>query len=471
MRRVGCRGAVQGIAIALLLWLTVACGARSPRPVILIVVDTLRADHLGFAGYERPISPSLDRYVQQGAVFDNAFSSTCWTLPALGTLLTGYLPTRHSAGTIVARNSLLPPVGYLKRIESHMQRMFLRLDGSLATLADRFKQEGYDTGAIINNAFLNARFGVASGFDMYDYAPMKGKRIRDADETVDLALSWIDERPRDRFFLMLHFMDPHMPYNAPEPFAGMFTGDVENRSELQELNHEALREVFRSGSETARQFHVGAYDEEIAFVDHELGRFFDNLQSRGLWDDAMIVFTSDHGEEFNEHGKFEHGHSMVNELVKIPLVVWGPGIRVGRYEAPVSLADLPTTILDAAGFAIADDLHGISLWEGLTKGAEIPTNRPIIAEKVLYGKEKKAVIRWPYKAIFDEAAGGTRVLFDLRTDPGERHDLSSERSDVLGLMWGELEQQLAAARPPDEAQEATLDRDTLERLRDLGYIR
>jgi arylsulfatase A-like enzyme len=226
-----------------------------------------------------------------------------------------------------------------------------------------------------------------------------------------------------------------------------------------------------------RDFISAAYDEEIAYVDAEVGRLLDGLQQRGVLDRSLVALTSDHGEELFEHDGFEHGHTMYDEVLRVPLILWGSQVAPGRESIPVSLLDLAPTILDAAGVAApardaatATDggLPGLSLFDAAR--AAWPQQRVVIGERLLYGPETKAIVRWPYKAIL-EIDSGKAMLFDLTADPGERNDLAAQRPEELGALLGELAERLAEAQALGVAPGADIDEDLLRRLRALGYIR
>lgn len=451
-----------------------ACGtveSTSP-PVILVVVDTLRADHLEPYGYEQPTSPRLDEWSGTAAIFDRAFTTSPWTLPAFGSLYTGEIPTRHAAGIIVRGASELPPREEMDRVISLRGERFVALDPSTPTLAERLVELGYATGAVINNPFLAPRFGMDRGFDSYDYRDEVGKDERVAAESVDRALEWIDHNGSGPFFLVLHLIDPHMPYAAPEPFRGRFGtvhadvfGLPRTEDDFFDLREE-VQEGTRHAAEAAA-LHRAAYDEEIAYVDHELDRFFRALDDRGILDDSLTILTSDHGEEFHEHGWFEHGHSVYDELLRVPLLVWGPEVQPGRVDEPVSLVDLAPTILQAAGATVPPG-PGTSLVPVLQQRTPLPP-RLLFAERTLYGAEQKAMIQWPLKAIW--RADGEDALYHLEADPGETADISAAKQEVVSLLVDRLREAVRAAGRRADVQQVELDPATLERLKALGYLR
>jgi arylsulfatase A-like enzyme len=328
---------------------------------------------------------------------------------------------------------------------------------------------GYPTQAIAGNPNLHPRFGIARGFDGYDYRAGGMDRIRRADVIVDRSLAWIAARHGAPFFLFIHFFDPHMNYDPPPPMRGRFT-DALPHGRLSLPFAESAR--IRAGrlwlSADEQEFVRAAYDEEIAFVDLQLGRLFAALQASGMLDRALVLFTADHGEELWDHNGFEHGHTLYEELLHVPLVVWGPGVRAGRIDTPVSLIDLAPTILTAVGAPPLSESPGVSLWPLLTDGAA-PSARVLLAERPRYGPDRSAVIRWPYKAVVD-LEGGPPLLFDLADDPGEQVNLSAKYPAITASLRAAISQQVAARRTRPTPGAATLDSATRERLRALGYL-
>jgi len=435
MRRVVCA--------ALLLTATACVPGCSggPDSAVIIVVDTLRADHLGFYGYARATSPELDARAGHGLVFERAYSTSPWTLPAFGSLLTGHIPSEHFAGL---------------RLSTDGTAKFSPLSPALPTLAELLGIRYWATGAVVNNPFLQEETGIARGFDTYDY----GTARRRADEAVDAALEWLAGRGEQRFLLLLHLFDPHLPYNAPPPFRERFTGPRPPGEPRLDLD--AIRDVLSRGEKIDVEFLRNAYDEEIAFVDHELGRFFGELEARGLLRRTLVVLTSDHGEEFFEHGEFEHGHSVFDEVVRVPLAIWGPGVDPGRAEGPVSLRDIPATVLHALDVAAPPGFPGRSL---LSRG----DSETIVAEHTLYGRERKAAVAWPWKLHWMKG-GQELALFDLAADPAERTNLWAERKAEAQPLFDALSAIAAQGANALEHAGVEIDPETRERLRELGYL-
>jgi arylsulfatase A-like enzyme len=458
--------------------------------VIVVVIDTLRADHMGLYGYEQhPTTPHLDARAGSAAVFERAFSTAPWTLPAIGSLFTGQLPGRHAAGARFASiadayAAADPSSGLAAQLVDHGERLFFRLGDSFPTLAQRFAGASYETAAIVNNTFLAPDFGLDRGFATYDYDAETPER-RAADAT-DRALAWLGEQPPGErpLFLFVHYFDPHMRYAAPPPFLGRFSRALAgDELELPLDDHEPLRAVIRPRADGWQHYlalEEALYDEEIAYVDQQLERLFDALEARGFFEHGYLLVTSDHGEEFQDHGGMEHGHTLYSELLRVPLLAWGPEIVAGRYPLPVSLVDVMPTLLEAARLPAEPDIEGVSLWQALTEGpataraSALPFDRPLFAESPLYGDEKKTVTRWPWKLLAD-LDDKVEVIFDFEADPGENAprelgDLDAEGQDRLLSMLAILQEMMLRTNP-DAGEGASLSEATLRRLRELGYIR
>jgi arylsulfatase A-like enzyme len=441
---------------ALAFWLAVGCRPAPPvsGPAVLIAVDTLRPDHLGYYGYDLPTSPQLDAWMGSGRVYERAFATSSWTLPSVASMFTGQLQARHGAG---------------KRTRRGGKRSFTRLDAGVPTLAEIFREHGYATGAIVANAALAPVFGLERGFDTYDYVPATTRHTRRADATVRRALAWIDQLEGRPFFLMIHFFDPHMSYDAPPPHRGRFSAGHRSKLALPVTDLAKIRTGAPALDEGDRRFIAAAYDEEIAFVDQQLGILLAGLERRGVLERGIISLTSDHGEEFFEHGGFEHGHAMWQEVLLLPLVFWGRGVTPGRESAPVSLVDLAPTFLEASGIVPPEELEGVSLWRNLSEAAEVPA-RTLYAEGHLYGPKQKTAIRWPYKVVWNPRTK-ERQLWNLERDPGENADTTAADADLADELAEALLAHLRAARERrGDTTAPELDATTRESLRALGYV-
>jgi arylsulfatase A-like enzyme len=436
---------------------------RPQLSVVLIVIDTLRADHLGLYGYSRTTSPSLDQWGGKGVVFEQAHASSPWTLPSFGSIYTGQLPSQHRAGMTISGD----PADQTGRVVGE-KRVFSGLDPGLPTLAEVLRDHGYETAAVVNNVYLHPMFGVARGFQDYDYVPGSEDDFRPASVVVDRALAWVDAHGGTPFFLLIHLMDPHMNYNAPPPFRGRFTGAYKSAFSLPVHDTKAIRERAASMPQEDRMFITAAYDEEVAFADHHLGRLLEGFEQRHLLAHAVVVLTADHGEELFDHNGFTHGHTMYEELLHVPLMVWAPGARPARLSEPVELVDVDPTILQAVGLRPPTGLAGISLWPAITRHTPLAP-RPLYAENTCIGPERKAIIQWPYKLVFTDD-GSPLQLFDLTADAEERSEVNSAQPDVRRRLLAQLQHAFAPAEAAKLPEPVQLDVGTRERLRALGYL-
>lgn len=435
------------VALALVAAGVGACSsaAAPQRPVVIIVIDTLRADHMSAYGYARTTTPRLDELARSGSVFEHAFSTAAWTLPGVTSILTGQWPSVHGAG--------------IGRDEG-----FSRADAAVPALAEVLTPAGYSAGAIVNAGYLHPGFGFDRGFDLYDYASGNDEQIRRADVSVDRALEWVEEHRDEPFFLLFHVFDVHRHYDAPEPVRGTFTDAYRDRYGDSLATLESRIQAERDSD---LDFHVAAYDEEILFVDGQIGRLVDGLRDKQVWDDSLVVVTADHGEAFREHGALAHGSSLHNEVMRVPLVVWGPGVPATRWPDPVSTVDIFPTVTQFAAIEAAPAAAGVSLWP-LFGGGELP-ERVLFAENIMYQTNLSAVVSWPLKLIRDFKHNGL-LLYDLARDPGETVDLLEGADKATIRLARELRQYARALRDGDAGQAVTLDEDLVKDLRALGYV-
>ena len=411
------------IAAVLLLALTAGCERETPRLNVLIIgVDTLCPDHLGCYGYGRGTSPEIDALASRGVLFENVISHSPWTLPSFATVFTSLYPTQHGASALNSQ---------------------LRTDHP--TLAMMLLKRGYSTAAIINAPFLRPEFKLDRGFEFYDYKPPFADRL--ADGTTTDALAWIDGHMGEPFFMFVHYFDPHLPYRPPPPYDTRFypdyAGDLTASFDLnlfpraRATNFETMKSLTAEDWDYIRAL----YDGEIAFTDRAVGRLIAGLDERGLTDNTLIVFLSDHGEEFFEHQGFEHGHTLYDELIKVPLIVSLPG-RVperARVTEHARLVDIAPTILDFLGIDCADHLEGVSLKPMIDGGETCGGGRGLLpagigfSESMLYGTERKCVVAYPWKCIYD-IVSGEHLLFNLNADPDENENLADTNPEALGAV-------------------------------------
>jgi arylsulfatase A-like enzyme len=495
------RAIVGSLAQAAALLAAQGCGPpplAPPRHVVIVSLDTLRADHLGTYGSEVP-TPNIDAVATEGIVFETADTASTMTLPSHTSLFTGNWPATHG----VVRN------GWLVHRDNRM-------------LPEVLREVGFRTIGISAAVALSEQLGFPQGFDVWNQDPetfenhvVANEEARRAEQITDAAIAEIDGAPFERVFLFVHYVDPHLPYDPPEPWRSQFgpvpeglrgswevveqarkrrrsTGDGRRIRLTAEDFRSFRREPFGNDLDLAR-----LYQGEVAYLDHHVGRLLAALRERGILDDAVLVITSDHGETFWEHGDaWSHGLATYQTTVAIPLIVRLPGARLSgtRIEAPVSNVDVAPTLLALLGLPPPGPIEGRSLLP-LLQGREAGP-RPMFSEGPVpdgslertarfWANERKPqsvrIGRWKYVRV---PYAQLEELYDLETDPNEERDLllvptpeARVRADELAA---ELDRRLAAAKPlpseyfprrqagddPDAAARRAME----ERLRALGYV-
>ncbi len=452
-------------ALATLHFLALGCspgGDRdSPfeerRSIVLIVIDTLRADHLSLHGYHLPTSPGLDRLGETSVVFDHCLASCSWTKPSTATILTGLDPTRHGA---------------------HGMR---GVSDEAVLLAEKLAERGFRTAAFSGNPYVSEQFGMAQGFDTFRESGVNAPRdYPDVQVLLDEARAWLAEASAEPYFLYLHVMNVHGPYRAPREYRDRFLdgpegGDLPFQGELwTAVSGPGRRERPEVPAADLADL-VAQYDGAIAYTDECLTRFLDEMRGTGALDDAVLVVTSDHGEELMDHGGLGHRRTLYGEVVNVPLIIHD-GANAGRIATPVGLVDVAATILElAAGEEepFGDGLSLVPLMEGAPPPARIV---PLMAH-LQEGPSGTArlVQDWPWRRldIRREYTGRSRLaeLYDVTTDPGELHDRSGEEPETLDRLRAIEEAALAAleGRALDAGADVAADDELRERLNALGY--
>ena len=381
-----------------------AAAADPPRPnVIVFLVDTLRADHLGVYGYDRDTSPVLDRWASGSTVFDNTYAPSSWTKPSMVTLFSGLDAISHGA-------------------EDRLDR----IPADVPLLAERLKALGYSTFGAVTNPNVLAHWGFDRGFDVYRDLDSAGNGTP-ANRVTEFVEEHLDRLEQSQpFFLYLHVVDPHFPYQPPPPFDSRFP-----RSRAVPAN-----------------MSVGRYDGEIAFVDAQFGRITELLGQRGLNDRSMTIFTSDHGEELWERGRLGHGSTLYEEVVRVPLLIRFPQGRFAgiRVAARTSLTDVFPTVLHALGESPGERLDGRDL-APLIQGSVTDT-----AERDLFlslrtsgqgGHRVRGVLSGPFKYLKRTRPEANEALFDLVRDPTESKDISADEQPLQARLAKSLNAHLA----------------------------
>ena len=469
------------------------------RPnVLLVVMDTTRVDHLSCYGYPRNTTPHLDRFAEEGIVFEQATAAAPWTLPSHASLFTGLLPSQHRADW------------------THQ-----RLDDRLVTLAELLREHGYQTAGFSNNGWIGRALNFDQGFD-YFVETWEGnqlvsrlalvgiarklermlRRAAGPSERSDRANAartnreirrWLDtardaQRP---FFLFVNYLEPHFPYEPPEPYRSRFVQPAHQRV-ARKLNPSAFTRLAPpvQFDATVQATLTDLYDGEIAYLDMRVGELLEGLTARQLLDQTVVIVTSDHGENLGDHAIFEHQFCVYETLVHVPLILRYPrrfpaGIRVAE---PVSLVDVMPTLVKLLGLE-AQTVEAASpgrSWVG--SGLAVPPDRTILAEYApplprlkdyrrrnqalderYFTRRLKSLKHGHFKFIW--ASDGRHELYDVSQDPGESQNLTQTLPDTAREREAELHQLLAAVQPvgtPEDVQ--PLDEATRQQLRALGYL-
>jgi arylsulfatase A-like enzyme len=412
-----------------------------PPNVFVYLVDTLRRDHVGCYGYSRPITPRLDAFRRDAILYAGALAPTSWTRPSVGSLMTGLPPRVH--GAIRGDDALAP---------------------GARTLAQILGGAGYHTAAVVANGHVSATFGFSRGFDHFVET--------DATAATDVnrkAFHWLDEMVRAApLFLYAHVIEPHDPYDPPPIFRRRFAPHVRTPGAGSVEQLAGLTAAPGPVSPTLRGELVDLYDAEIAAADDAFGAFLDALRERGLYDDALVVFCADHGEELEDHGRWLHGATLYEEVLQVPLLVKLPRGRLGGTvrEGLVQHVDLFTSILAEAGAGEADPERDVFA-SPLAGGTERCLYYSLDAEPHHAGAIRCG--RW--KLIREEGNEAQTHLYDLRDDPSEsrdRADAEPERARLLlALLRARERSETRAALPRARAD---VDPELRERLRALGYV-
>ncbi|MBD3368964.1 sulfatase-like hydrolase/transferase [Candidatus Fermentibacteria bacterium] len=424
-----------------------SCGISEKKPnVLLVLIDTLRADHLGCYGYHRDTSPVIDSLASAGITFRRVQAQNSWTLPAMSSIMTGLTHRMHQAG--------------------FWGKNMCGIDPSLPHLPQELSEAGYETGAFFNVVFMSEAFGFHRGFEHFDCNSSVGKTLsRDAATTVDEAIAWLENRdePSQPFFLAVHFYDPHLTYDPPYPFnalyadttyTGFFNNEWGGRNDVADVNRG------RVGIDSTDVEHlVNLYDGEIAFTDHSLGRLFDYLRSSGISENTLVVLAADHGEEFFEHEGLSHGHTLYQEVLYVPLIIAGPGIPSGRQDTIlVGQIDVFPTIMAYCGLRAPDVIEGHNVL------AELPADRELPSSLILSSGPRVTVRRHDRKVHWIQKSDAA-FMFDLASDP-----LEQEQLDYVDTTLVEAVKWHWSTPPIGHPDPVSLDEPGVRALRDLGYL-
>ena len=450
-----------------------SCGAGTPNPdgrpnLLLITVDTLRADHLGMYGYERPTSPNIDRWFGDSIVFQRAYSTDASTPTSIVSILTGQHPQNHG-----------------------VRLFFQRIPDRTKTVSGHLRVAGYEAAAVVSNVVLTEEaIGLAVRFDHYDdYVdePVTIRQVweRNARRTTDAALEWLESRNEKKpFFLWVHYIDPHGPYEPPPDKPITFKHDA---SQSVPVDRERMTYYDLDPKSADAYDYVDRYDEEIAYCDREIGRLLDRFGKSGLDSHTVMFFTADHGEGMIEHEWwFSHQYHVHEPIVRVPLAIRTPDKKSASVDYVTSLIDLAPTFLSVAGLPQSDEMDGRSLLDA--SGMRDPQSCEAFSEGSPYDalSQMRARItaneKWVVQVSRQTGTIQDKWRLRLDSDPGETQRLEWGNDDEGSARFLEM-----VARDPDPAGVPTeyaagtgilapkvnpnIGQDALEKLRALGYVR
>lgn len=446
-----------------------------PRRIFLLTVDTLRADHTSLYGYARQTTPRLDAVAPSGVVFADAVAQWPKTGASFASMFTGRYP----------------------QTTGMMQKAALRIPTRYLTLPELLHGAGYRTGAVVSNAVLGKSLGWDRGFDEYlqtwgpgDFPadPALFRTLVHAPRVNELALPLLDRHAKDeKLFVWVHYTDPHAPYVLPEGVANPFVGDAhfaDGQRQPRELVPKRVARAYRLGEQLERRYYVAQYDANVRLADQYFGELLDHARKLGMLEDALVVFTADHGESLGEHGSwFEHGPLPYNTTARVPLVIFGSSVAAGRrVERPVELVDLYPTLRDLA--APKREVHGL---EGHSLVRWLAARPPgaAAASEFRYSYSEAGERPHYFRSVQDGAwklvegfgrHGARRAatprgweLYDLAADPGETTNLATTKTAELRRMRAALLRWARTGAERGPRDQGAVDEDAERALHALGY--
>lgn len=437
--------------------------------VVLISLDTTRADHLSCYGYDRPTTPHLDSLADEGLLFEHCVAVSNYTLPTHASMLTGLYAEAHGARLLLPEECGNFDPGAPGGV----------LADACITLAEALSQHGYRTGAVLaNHGFLHPRYQLDQGFDHYDArAGSVHYAYRPAAEITQEAIAWLQRAPDRPFFLFLNYMDPHHPYNPPPPYAQRFVG---GDSEAWQPRSEAyFREIIvdvtlkgKSIPDELAQWLTDRYDGELAYMDAAVGRLIQWLREQGLYEKTIFLVTSDHGEALGEHSVRGHGFRLYEPELAVPMILKLPGQgHRGKRRDRVSHVDCTPTILECLGIEMDVPFHGRSMLHVDLRDV-FATKHPDVKmseARVPLDQIQRAIYRGSLKYL--EYSDAPPELYDLQRDPYEQRNLASSRPDDVAALSEALRIWIDRIKPlePPRLAFPSFDPVQLNNLRTLGY--
>ena len=411
--------------------------------VLLLLIDTLRADHVHCYGYGRDITPTLDSLASEGIMWANVQGQAAWTLPTMSSIFTGLTERQHLAG-----------------IREGQQ---YALSDELLTLPEIFRQNGYQTAGFYTVPVMGQGYGFDQGMDHCD---LEGcEVIFPADVMVDKYLNWSDTLMQDGtpYFTVLHFFDPHFQYAPPVPYSSMFSSMSHPGSRWAVCAASSMIDGWSNGqisrSDLSRMMDL--YDGEIAYLNDQLTRLFSGMRNRNMLDNTLVVVIADHGEEFAEHGGVTHGVQLHSEITGVPLIITGPGIPEDSINTVLAgQVDVLPTILSYAGIPAPENIYGMDLLS-----SDIPEDRILPASGYYSPVSNYITVRQGSRKLFWDTETGDAFMFDLSNDYLEQDTLPAD-----SLLVAEAEYYWAT--PPHVNPDPMKNvEERVEMFRNLGYLR
>lgn len=414
--------------------------------IIVISIDTVRADHLASYGYHRTTTPNIDDLAKQGVVFENAFSQAPWTLPSMASMHTSLYPSEHGA-----------------------ENVYSRLNDHFVTIAEVLKNNFYKTIGIISQSFLSSKHGFSQGYQIFDERYISGVNDISSESITKRAMEYIEENKSDPFFLWIHYFDPHHSYidHVEFSYGSGYSGSLPDKLDLKDLN-----ENKSSLNQDDIDYVKDIYDEELALTDKNIGDLINNVYDLGLEDNTIIIITADHGEEFLERTRFGHGKNLYQELIHMPLIIYVPTdlkYRGKRVKENVEISSIPYTIIDLLGIE-KNLFRGINLLEVNEKQNTVAFSEGSYAWGV--DKRKEGIIYKNWKLI-KNLDDQTYELYNLENDPSEKMNLIEEQNIIDKDFADNLKKRLSSfkkERATNTTDIVKFNKEDVDRLKALGYI-
>ena len=440
----------------IVLFFVVGCSkerpGKKPDNIILISIDTLRADHLGCYGYPRDTSPAIDKFASGALLFEDVSSPSPWTLPAHASLLTGLYPSHNRVRT---RSNRLP--------------------ADVMTLAKVLRQQGFVTSAIVNSHWLSKRNGLHQGFDYFTYVMESVTQVKPS-EVEDKAYKWLLKHRAKPFFLFLHFYDVHSDYRSLPRYEKLFARPYNGKADGTTAQLLHYRKGRGSLDKTDAKHLIDLYDAGIRQMDDGIARLFKFLKKKKLFDNSLIIITADHGEEFLEHGGVLHGRTQFQEVIQVPLIMRGPGLpRRKRIKTMASLIDIMPTILGLLDIAQPAPLDGIDLRHLWQKTNGEPPLRLLFGEadwnnmiqSAIVDDIKRAVRHNQYKLHYNLLTK-KKELYDLLEDPHENSNVIEQHPSLADSLFRVLKNFMSVEVTGKSVP--ALSTKEIELLKSLGYL-